>query len=326
MLLIEATINSTLHRVSMEGIALAHYWDNMVISFDPPQYQVANQYGGYVRPGFGGIAFSYDLFSGDWPPPTKIDLAVYYTASDEASRELLFDGAAHLRRMTREMVEYELFGPSFSAVVADGQVFDDTLVNVVSWFCDTSRLNLSVNSTYARSPSPAVKFTQSGEALAIDLLSDICSFFTHLFYIENSTLHLVDMLADGGSRAITEFDFFPSTYDWNVPLALARTTPNNYTRTSSYSYGNELNLSVEYHDTQSNVEDALDDIIAVMNKPRCELRIPLLGNLPDPGEKISWTDSSLGQDTDAYIRCRTLRYDFQSEEVVVEGEGALSAA
>lgn len=325
MLLVETTIDSTLHRVSMEGIALEHYWDNRIIAFDPPQYQIAFPYGGYVRPGFGGISFSHHLFEEHWPPPAQCLLSVYYTAAGEAEKELLFEGAAHLRAVTREQVDYELFGPAFDATVPDATAFDDTLVNVASWFCDASRLNLTLDSTYARSPSPAVKFTRQGDAMALDLLSNVCAFFTHLFHIKGSVLYLADMLADAGSESITEFDFFPSAYHLDVPVALARTTPGNHVRTSAYPYGRELSFGAEYHDTAANIEDALDDVISVSNKVRCSLRMPLLGGLPDPGRKVSWTDASLGRDTAAYIRCRTVRYDFGNEEIVIEGEGEVSA-
>lgn len=323
MLLVEVTINGNLKRVSIEGLALEHYWDQHIISIDPPQYRIQKPYGGYVRPGFGSISFSHELFSDNWPPPVGIDIKKFYTETNEADKELLFEGKAHLRSITRDAITYELFSDAFSTTIADSTLFDDSLVNVVTWFCDSSRLNLSVNSTYARNPSPAVKHTTSGEQLAVNLLSDICAFFTHLFYIENGTLYLIDMLGDAGSESLTEFDFFPSVYDYDVPVSAVRS--NSYVRMSSYPYGNELNVGTEYHDTQSNIEDALDDILSIVNKAKCRLRVPLEGSLPKPGKKISWTDTSLGRDTSAYIRCRSIRYDFIKYEAVIEGEGEISA-
>ncbi len=322
MLLVETTINGTLHRVSLEGLALEHYWDPYIIGFDPVQGQIAYPYGGYVRPGYGSIQFVPTLFASDWPPPVNMTIAAYYTGSDEASRELLFSGTAHRKEINRTHIEYELFSSSYTATVANGVVFSDTLVNVASWFCGASYLNLSVDTTYARGSSPTVAFQVSGEQLAINLLSDICAFFTHCFYIQDGTLYLVDMLGDAGSQSITEFDFFPSTYEDPVPLAMAMTS--NYKRFSSYAYGSDLSLSTEYADTQVRIEAALDNIITVSSRSRCRLRVPFIGSLPTPGKKLSWTDTSLGQDMDAYIRARTLTYDFLSEEVIIEGEGELS--
>jgi len=46
--------------------------------------------------------------------------------------------------------------------------------------------------------------------------------------------------------------------------------------------------------------------------------------MPTIGEKITWEDTSLGQDTDAYIRARAIQYDFDNEVMIIEGEGVLS--
>jgi|GEM_PF-1768254 len=322
MLLVEATINGTTYYTSMEGIVLTHYWDAHIVNFDPPQYQISNPYGGYVRPGFGSISFSHDLFSSEWPPPANVILSAYYTATDEASKELIITTMAHLSSIDREAIRYELFSPSYTTTVSDLTAFDDTLVNVVTWFCNAARLNLTLNSTYARAVSPDVKFTVSGDQIAINLLSDICAFFTHLFYISDGTLYLIDMLLDAGSETITEFDFFPSEYAYEVPVAIARTA--NYSSTSAYPYGQEISLATEFIDTEAKVTAALDNIITVRNLARCNLSLPFIGDIPTPGKKISWADTSLGNNTNAYIRTRTIIYDFNNEEVVIEGEGTLT--
>ena len=69
-LLIEFTINAVLNRLSQEGIALTNYWDAKVSTFDPVQYKIAKQYGGYVKLGYGSISFVPNLFDNNWPPPT----------------------------------------------------------------------------------------------------------------------------------------------------------------------------------------------------------------------------------------------------------------
>ncbi|MFH2074369.1 MAG: hypothetical protein ABIJ57_03340 [Pseudomonadota bacterium] len=324
MLLIATTINGTVHRLSMEGIALSHYWDGQVVAFDPLHYQISNLYGGYVRPGWGGISFANTLFeSGDWPPPINITVAAYYTATTEAAAELLFTGIGHLSHITRDAIKYDLYSPSYSATVADLTAFDDTLGNIVDWFCDAARLNLTVDHTYERAVSPPVKFTSSGTQFAIPLLSDICAFNSHLFYISGTTLHLIDMLMDAGSTAITEFDFFPSEYAYQVPTSIVSTT--NYSRTSAYPYGNAMSLATEFEDTGADINTALDNILSILNSAGCRLRMPLLGSVPTPGTKISWTDTSLNLDMAAWIRARSISYDFQNEEVTIEGEGALAA-
>ncbi len=323
MLLVEATINGTMHRISDEWIStIEHPWKGHIVGFDPVQGQIAYPYGGYVRPGYGSVQFSPDLFASDWPPPVNMTISAYYTATDEASREFLFSGIAHRASITREQIEYDLYGSSFTATVADAAVFSDNLVDIASWFCGASYLNLTLDSTYARATPPDVAFQNSGEQLAVDLFSEICAFFTHCFYISGTTLYLIDMLGDAGSQALTEFQFFPSEYLNEAPVAIAKTT--NYKRFSAYPYGGEISMATEFADTQARVEAALDNILTVANAPRARLRVPFIGSLPTPGKRLSWTDTSLGQDLSMWIRARTLTYDFAAEEVIIEGEGALS--
>lgn len=321
MLLVEFTINATLHRISMEGIPLTHWWDNKIIAFDPPQYSIVKTYGGYCQLRYGSIRLNPDLFENGWPPPINCDITVKYTATDEASAETLFTGKAHIAQANRTGIKYDIYGPSYSTTKAISTAWNDTLVNVMSAAC--SDLSLTLDSSAARSPSPTVIHTLTSDRLLIDIISDFCAFYTHLFYISGSTLYLVDMLGDNGTRIITEFGFFPSDYKWQVPLSAV--TNNDYTKFSAYPYGNST-YQEAYHSTGSNIEDAFEDILDIVHKPGTALKIPLLGSLPVPGEKISWTDTALAQDTDMYIRARKLRYDFEKEEITVEGEGVISAA
>lgn len=323
MLLVEFTINSVLNRLSQEGIALTHWWKNKIMNFDPPQCRLAKNHGGYIGLGFGSIDFFPDLFNSDWPPPINGDITIKYTPSTEASAETLFTGIAHRSNINRERIKYDLYGPEFTSTTAGGTAFNDTLVNVMTTLCGAGHLNLTLNSSAARSPSPNVLHTVSGSQLDISLASAICAFYTHCFYIVGSTLYLVDMLGDNGTQTITEFEFFPGDYDDLDPVSMVRA--GSFSRTSSYPYGREISETL-YHDTQANAETCLDNIITVLHKPRARLKMPLLGSLPVPGEKISWTDTALAVDTDMYIRARTMQYDFVNEEITIEGEGVIAAA
>lgn len=322
MLLVELTINSTLHRISQEGVALTNWWDNAILGFTAPQIKIPTEYGGFAEMQFGTMTLSPDLFSGsDWPPPHSCPVTAKYTATTEAAAETLFEGVCHLSNLDRNGVTYRFYGNEDDTVISSGTAFADTLTNVASWFCNAARLNLTLDSTYARASSPTVAYTTSSDQVALKLLSDICAYFTHAFYISGSTLYLVDMLLDNGSRTITEFDFFPSSYEMKSPIASV--SDGTYTQTSSYPYGQAKTVT-SYCTVQAQIETALDNIITVSNKFGCQLKIPLIGSVPVFGEKISWTDTSLGSDTDAYIRGRGITYNFDSEEIIIKGEGVLS--
>ncbi len=81
---------------------------------------------------------------------------------------------------------------------------------------------------------------------------------------------------------------------------------------------------LEYCTVEAQVNTALSNMLTIYNKFGCRLKMPFTGDIPAIGEKISWTDTSLGEDTDVYIRCRAIQYNFDQDEIIIEGEGVLS--
>jgi len=131
------------------------------------------------------------------------------TATNEAAAQTLFEGHAHLNNIDRDAITYDLYGPNYSNIAASS--FERSIVDIFSYYCGI--LGLTLNSTYARSPSPTCKYEDLIGQNVIDGLSGLAAFFTHRFYIIGATLYLVDSLADNGSTVdLTEFDIFPSKY------------------------------------------------------------------------------------------------------------------
>lgn len=439
-LLTEFDINAVTRRLSIDGVALTHWWDNQIIEFDTLVYQMTENYGGYVRLGFGRISFTHDLFENDWPPPVNGEVRIKYTESTEALAETFFSATAHLAEITREKISYEVFEPEYDidiltlATNYDGDsvplpiafgtvghrnpirlpdagggnqrysmagiqgaiatcgtgggdvwcIYDDginiasnasmvgsnvfeltaapvgevtisgigadtELEEIFDWACGASYLNVTLATPAARAVSPSVNYWASSQMKVVDFLNKISSFFTHIFYIKDTTLYLIDMLLDNGSRTITEFDFFPLTYTYLIPTkqiksewevgepgewqdpagagaaaVYVKRDDKEYIKESSYPYGNELEIE-PVTDVRADIETALTNILTVLHSTRCNVRLPLQGSLPVPGEKISWTDESHKISTDMNIRCRTVKYDFTNEKIIIEGEGTLSA-
>lgn len=322
MLLVEITINAVVHRVSMDGIALDHWWDNKIISFSAPKIGTAEKHGGYAAMQFGSVSFAPDLFDYAWPPPVTCPITVKYTSKTETGAYELFSGTAHLTSIDRDSVTYALYGTSDDTEILSGTALAGSLVNIVSWFCDSARLNLSLDATFSRDPSPAVSYTVQSDTIALGLLSDICAFFSHCFYIKSGTLHLIDMLSGCGERSLTEFDFFPPSYEMGSPVAKITSDTGDVT-ISEYPYGADKAVTA-YTDVSADVLTAMEDLLDILNAHGCRLRIPLSADLPSIGEKISWIDTALNKRTQAYIIARSLTYDFDNSEVVVDGEGVLS--
>lgn len=321
MLLAEITINAVMHRVSNQPVSLVNYWDNYILTVSPPKYSCTEITGGYCRPSFGSLSFDPTLFSSDWPPPTEIGVVIKHTESTEAAATTIFSGTGQIESFDRASIGYDLYSGDYGTVLSSGSAFDDTLGNVFSWACDPARLNLTLNTTYARVISPEVTYTTTSDMLLTDFLNDVSAFFSHFFYISGSTLYLVDMLLDNTTKTLTEFDFFKASYECRPPIAIA--TTDSFYVTSSYTYGDTENYEA-YHDTQANVEAALTDIITISNRKRVIVPIPFSASLPIPGQKISFTDSSLYISTGVEMWVRALTYDFDNDKIFIEGDAILT--
>ena len=435
MILTEVTFDSVMYRVSNEPLALEHWWTPKISVFDPFQYQMEAQHGGYCQIAFGSIEFTPDFFDSSnvntWPPPITGDLVIRFTDTTEAAAEELFQGKIHLSSFTRETVTYDVYGGydsinlleiedidydenespiprAFGAVtyvqplrlpdiltaptyhkgymlgsketnwhvyddgvdicsnvtdngdgtfklsaVPVGQVSisgigtDSTLAEIVEWACGASYLNLTYNGTYARNPSPSLNHWATSQTPITQFLSEICAYFSHIFYIRGTTLYLVDTKINNGSRIITEFDYMPSEYNYNPPVSVIKTvwqyreagewrdktgggsgavyvkeTDHEVSVISIYPYGEEMEVNC-FQENHDNILTALNDILDMVEKPMCNLKMPLTASPVLPGEKVLFQDTSLQSTTEIWIRARNITYDFDNYEVTVSGEGEI---
>lgn len=333
MLLCEITINSVVKYVSIDGIQidgtlLTHNWRPRIIDIDAPQLNIPTDHGGYAQMAFGSISFHPDLFKDDWPPPVSCPIALYHTDTTEAAREEIFTGTAHFANSNREKTTYNLFGPAYDETIA-ATSYNNTLNNVLTTILTSISGITTVNTTYARTTSPNVTHTTTSEQLAIDLASNIAAFYSHLIYVVGSTAYLVDMKRDNGSRTLTEFRFFTTPeYRCDTPVSILACTygGNTFYATSPYSYGSSATME-PYHTTQSNIETALADIVALVNARRSTIDMPMIaGNFPKLGEKITFPDTSNVANLLSWIRARKLTFDFMNDAITIEGEGGMAAA
>jgi hypothetical protein len=319
-LLLKLTIGGETVRVSNEAAALTHFWDPYVSSSSSIKWAMASDHGGHVKIDFSDFSLLPVVFNGNWPAPASIELEMLYTDSTEEAAVSLFEGTAHTAGLNRESNDYELFGEDIDSSVTD-ESFNDTLVNIFTTYTGPSYLNLTLDTTAARSPSPTVKYTASGQLL--DILSDIAKFFTHSFYISGGTLYLVDMTADNGTSIFTEFDFEPVNY--RDPTPISKVTAGAYSVTGSHPYGDIVDISPVCHDTQSNIETALGDIKDILEQRGAEVTMPInTASIPDIGEGVSWLDESFQDDINMSIRVKGLSYDFDRYSVTIIGSGSMS--
>jgi len=324
MILTELIISAVTYRVSAEEISeLTNPWYGYVINAGHQQLNIKKPYGGYIQLKVSNFELRPDFFTDNsiWPPSKEMTVKNYYTDTTEEAKELMTEATAHRKQNDRVGVKYKLYNQSYTDTLASSTALSGTLATNFSTWCST--LSLTLNTDSARGTSPDVSHTTNREWLLIDAMSDMAAFFTHSFYIENGVLYLIDMLLDNGSRTITEFDIFPSTYPTPDPVASAAT--ENYVRYSSYPYGKELTGLVEWHGTEANINTALDNIITVSNADvTASVKQPMVGTLPTLREQITLVDTSLGQDSTIVFNPSTIRYDYKKEEIVLSGGGVLT--
>ena len=135
-------------RMSYEAYADQRFWSDDIISYTPPQFQMAEPTGGYCRMNWGDIEIRLDTFAGSrkasgnaiftdgdvvwldgdvlwetdplyvgdanlWPPPRETFVYHRYTDTDESGVVILFQGSGHLASFNRESVKYDLYGTKY---------------------------------------------------------------------------------------------------------------------------------------------------------------------------------------------------------------------
>ena len=331
MLLTELNMNGTSNYLSIEGHALERYWDPKIVSFDSPQYNAEKKYGGYVKPVYGNISLFQDLFGdSDWTPPTNCQIAIRYNDNDAITAEsatTLFTGTAHLKKMDRTAIQYGLY----SEVIGGGSTIPaNTVYNDISledvFTSGAATLGLSLDTTYARSSTTEVRHTVSNTQELLSFLSNLSASMSHLYYIEQGVLYLVDMFKDNGTTTVTEFEYFPSIMEMEPSIITADTQQFGLLQSGlTYPYAKETKVDV-FVQSVASVAICINDIWEIWNRPRYNFKMPLVNPLATvPGLRIQFTDTSQTEDVSAYIRVRNVRYDFDKEEVIVIGEGEIES-
>lgn len=326
-LLVDLTIGSATIRVSTRAQKLENYlWLPRIKRFNNVKYGLPCDYGGYAKVQLTGkIEIVNTAFkeTGNWPPPVSMSATVRQTLTTEAAAVTLFTGTFHLDRIGEQTSEFDMYGDDDFDQTETDQAYSGTLVQVFQSHYGTLGLT-SLNTTYARSPSPDVSYTASGENLLIDDLSDIAKFLSHWFYIDKaaSTLHLVDMMTDVGSISLKTDQFRRGTkLPQPNPVSLVKCSQggNEYSVSGDYSYGKKASISPVCHTTQTNIEDALADIYDLIKLPRLYLKAKLDNDIV-LGRKVTVEPRYL-QPLTAWARARKITYDHAKQEMIIEGEG-----
>ncbi len=215
-----------------------------------------------------------------------------------------------------------------------------TLADLFAW--GAARIGLTLDTSAAASPSPAISFAVTAQRLVIDLLDKAAGYHNHVFFVDGSTLYLVDRNLDNGSMAITEWDYFDAPTGqpnpirelrakWRTRDGVTDSTGSHLQNiehevvvTGSDPLGDSIDLQ-PYHDTDTTVRQHLATLVSSWQRPTGEIRMPLTAN-PVPGRLITWTDTTQGRAIAGWLRIRRIRYDFDKGFVTLVGDGGVTSA
>ena len=315
-------------RCSMEDFSNIHLWKSYITSIASIKISMPQRWGGYAAPTFSDISFSPDMFSDsdNWPPPESADVRMLWIAgTDETDGTEIFSGTAVVGDIGLTEIKYTLKRPDAAATVAASTAYAATLASVMTTLCGASYLNLAIDTTRARIPSPAVSYTTTDEILAIDLASGLCAFFGHGFYIEAGTLYLIDMYdITTAQTTVSEWDITGASYRYESRYSTAKC--GDYTVTSATVLnGDELSIATAYHGTQANIEDALDIILAIANRPAIELSAMITDDPLTIGKCYVFVDESTALPLQSICVSADIVYNFDNETLQSVGAGSVGA-
>ncbi|MDX9833007.1 MAG: hypothetical protein RBU35_22245 [Anaerolineae bacterium] len=229
--MVQGIVNGLLHFWSDEPVDIVdiygptapeHVYLPRVVSIDEVRFGSDSLHGGYVRLTYGTLTLTHEVFTtrvGDWPPPRRIAIAVWYTTAPQHTQ--LFEGAAQLDRITSEGVVYALRPLDEFDAETDEVEYKDTLVNIFTAACTT--LGLTLDATDARPISPGISYVAKGKQLLIDSLDHMARWACHRFWVHDGTLYLSDILTPHGTDiSLTSRDIESSEYAWNQPYRQLR--------------------------------------------------------------------------------------------------------
>lgn len=188
-----------------------------VCAIDEVRFGSNSPHGGYVRLTYGTLTLLHTVFTtrvGDWPPPRRIPIAVWYTTAPQHTK--LFEGTAQIDRMTDAGVVYALRPYDEFTVETEEKEYKGTLLEIFAEACVL--LGVTLDATGARVNSPQIQYVAKGKQLLIDSLHHMASWTCHRFWVDDGVLYLSDLfLARGSDIQLRSYGVRSSSYTFHPP-------------------------------------------------------------------------------------------------------------
>ena len=305
MILCEFTPDGgTLQRIAMDDIALDYQWFGYIQKFSSFKMTTEYEYGGYVKPSFTDLTLSPDMFVDSWPPVESAAVTLIETDTTRAEGKVIYEGTAKLSDYDRHSIAYKIVDLEDDSVITEATVLTGTLLANITTYCGVSYLDLTVDSTNARAASPTVSHTVEKETPTMDLLSEMCSEFTHTFEIIDGVLYLEDILASVTTIDLTEFDVFPCKYSGaktDVEPPETKFTPAG-----------------------ADTDTAVANIMLVLEAKIVTINCPIDQTKPKVLDTATLYDESTINPVTSSMKVTSAVYNFDTTKMLLEGFGTIS--
>ena len=310
-------------RMGMDDYPLNYLWKDFIDSFSSFRVSMEKDTGGRIKPEFTDITIKQSAFSGILPRKASVVLKATETTEDDAVT--LFSGTAFMTDFSRDGYKFVFLDDEYDALVSASTVYTSvTLNDVMGTLCGASYLNVSLNTTKAKSPSPAVEYTVPSDILAINLASELCAFFSHAFRIINGTLYLIDIDPASASvdQVVTEFEVQPTKYTYDMPVSMYEA--GDYNILGTYAVGDVDSVSPVFHDTEANIVTALEVRRSIKEAVKFDTTFFFEETMPSILDVISLLDESMETSITCVARLTSLVYNFGTRLVSAEGFGTIT--
>lgn len=187
-----------------------------------------------------------------------------------------------------------------------------------------SVLGLTLDSSLASSVNPAISGTVSGDTLLLDVADAVAAYFCHYFWIDESTLHLIDGASVNGPEvAFQGYDFTRGTnYTWQSPVNSAYDSSGKIGIAGNTLFGSKLNVGTSYFAIDNTY---LKKIAIYSGLPQVEISVMDRYGLFLPGGRITWFDERAAQVLYGTMSMRAIQYSFgtSADKLTIIGEATL---
>lgn len=214
-----------------------------------------------------------------------------------------------------------------------------TLYELFDYCC--TQLSLTLDVTKASSASSLdLSFYVDSQMKVIDLMDSVAVAVNYQFYIEDSTLYLIDKANDPTATEVIGPDIEFITHEENFPVKQFRSSWTQrvpftgtdkrlgeesrfqYVNSSNFSVGNVVTIDnfVETEVAQKSILSALQEIY---ERPLISLRKPEIDFETKIGDKLTFTDQEKVLTYSLYVR--SISYDHKEEHTTFSGDGTVTA-